>query len=468
MGRRLLVNPVTRIEGHAQITLDINDAGHIASGHLQVQEIRGFEKLVEGMELFKMPVFTARLCGVCPAAHHLASVVAIENGLGIKIPDEARKLRALLYAGHILHSHALSNFLLAGPDVLMGINSPASSRNVFGMLGKDPETAKKALRLRTIGQRIVELVGGRGVHPVTMAPGGMASQPDQEKLELISLWGSEAYELLTEVWSVYSQQLYKLNPIREATILPHHHMALSNNGMHSFVDGDWVVMDSAGTIERAFKAADYAANLIEHIMPGSYMKSVRLRGTEEKSFYVSPLARLKINKTISTPKAQALLDDFKLRTAQNVSILDFIEARHIEMIHAAELINEIAGAGIGNGEIRVDASPKEGRYIGAVEAPRGLLVHDYTADSEGRIVAANLIVATQNNYDSIDNAIASIAGHFLPKQDDDLLMNGVEFAMRCFDPCLACATHAAGRMPMEISIRRGGEIVRTLSRRSEQ
>ncbi len=186
MGRTITVDPVTRVEGHAKIVLDLDEAGKVLKGHLQVLEIRGFEKLVEKMELFKMPQIIARVCGVCPAAQHLVSVIAIENGLGISPPKEARLLRELMYMGHLLHSHALSTFLLTGPDLLAGIEAKPENRNIFGILNLDAELAKKVLRLRSIGQRTVEIVGGRGIHPVTAIPGEMAGIPDGERLDLIA------------------------------------------------------------------------------------------------------------------------------------------------------------------------------------------------------------------------------------------------------------------------------------------
>ncbi len=465
MSPRVVVNPVTRIEGHARIILEIDDGGQLASGHMQVLEIRGFEKLLEGMELLKMPQITARLCGVCPAAHHLVATIGIERGLGVEPPADARLLRELLYAGHVLHSHALSNFVLTGPDLLLGVDAPAESRNVFSLLRVNPELSKKLLRVRSIGQRVVELVGGRGVHPVAAVPGGMSVRPDAEKLGVMAGWGGEATAILEELGEVLRAKLEALAPLAEATRLPYHSLAMSNGGAVDLLDGDWVVVDEAGAEERRFAGADYGDHLVEHVMPGSYMKSVHLKGPEEKRFFVGPLARLNVNTTIGSPKAQAALDAFRAAGTPRLSAVDFIEARWIDMVHCAERIAAIAGGELGDGPVRVPVpAPAAGRYVGVVEAPRGILVHDYTADDDGRVAAVNLIVATQNNYDAIDEAVSGLARHFLPAGDDATLLNGVEFAMRCFDPCLACATHTAGRMPLEIRLVRGGEVLRTITR----
>ncbi len=331
MGSRIVVNPVTRIEGHAKIILEIEDSGELKSGHMQVLEIRGFEKLLQGMELLKMPQMTARLCGVCPAAHHLVATAAIEQGMGVTPPTDAKLLRELLYAGHVLHSHALSNFVLTGPDILLGINAPADQRNVFNLLAINPELSKTLLRIRSIGQRTVELVGGRGVHPV----GGMASRPNAEKLELMAGWGEEATGSLEEVIGILKPKLEELAPLREATQLPYHSLALSNNGAVDLLEGEWVVVDPEGNEERRFEGPDYGDNLVEHVMPGSYMKSVQLKNPGPENFFVGPLARLNVNSKMTTPKAQALLDAFRASGKPRLSAVDFIEARLIDMLNCA-------------------------------------------------------------------------------------------------------------------------------------
>ncbi len=459
---KIVINPVTRIEGHAKITLDIDDSGKVNEGHLQVLEIRGFEKLLEGMELFKMPLITARICGVCPAAHHMAAVTAIENGLGIKITETARKLRELMYMGHILHSHALSCFVLMGPDLLLGLDAPHEERNIFELLKLQPEAAKKMLRLRSIGQRVVEIVGGRGVHPVTSIPGGIASAPSAEEMMNMAKWGAEAVELLDDLRGVIVDALSRIEDLRDSLDLPFSSMSLTNNGNVSFFQAPCAVMNTTGTIESLFEPMDYANHLVEHSMPGSYMKSVRLKDGD-RSFVVGPLARLNVNHSFSTPRADSLLAEYRGFKHPRSSALDFIEARFIEMMHTAERIGEIASQDIDD-NLMVEAKPGPGKFIGMVEAPRGILIHEYVADDAGILTSANLIVATQNNYDAIDFGIAGIASKYAGTGQDELLMSSVEFAVRCFDPCLACATHTAGRMPMKVQIRRNGIIERTISR----
>jgi F420-non-reducing hydrogenase large subunit len=464
MARQIVISPATRIEGHARILLDLDDAGAVTHAQLEVLDIRGFEKLLERMELLKMPLITARLCGVCPAAHHLAAVVAIEKGLGVTPPEGAQRMRDLLYAGHILHSHALSVFVLSGPDVLLGVEAKAAERNIFHLLRVEPELAKKMLRLRSIGQKAVEEIGGRGVHPVSLIPGGIAFRPAESTLKSLAASGQEAVGLIAELLPRLRERLALLKGIRAAAQLPLNALALSNEGRYSFLDGTWTVRDPRGTIERRFAAQDYCDHLVEHVTPGSYMKSVHLRDAAEPRFFVGPLARVLINETMETPKAQAELTDLRGRLAAGATAIDFIEARLVEMLYCAERMAALAGQGALSGPLEVPVIVKEGRYVGAVEAPRGLLVHDYTADAQGHVVAANLIVATQNNYDAINASIAAVASSLIPQQDENLLLNGAEFALRCFDPCLACATHAAGRLPLTVELRAPGRPARVLVR----
>jgi F420-non-reducing hydrogenase large subunit len=464
--KQIIIDPVTRIEGHARIVLDADDSGKIQKGHLQVLEIRGFEKLLERMELMKLPLITGRICGVCPAAHHMASVVAIEDGLGVKPPKDAVLLRELMYMGHILHSHALSTFVLTGPDVIGGIAAAPGDRNVFTLLRLEPELVKMVLRLRSFGQKIVEIVGGRGVHPVTSVVGGISSRPKDEELASMAQWGRDSLDILAEVVPPFKAKLALLEDLRQPAEMQYLPAALSNGGSVAFWGAPCVVRNHDGSVERTFTNAQYTDNLVEHVKDDSYMKSVSLSGSPEKQMFVGPLARLTVNDRFGTPRATELLAEFK--STPRKSALDNIEARLVECVHAAERIAAIAGGELGKGPLLVEARPRAGRFIGMVEAPRGILIHDYTADDSGRVTQANLMVATQNNYDAIDQSITGLARHLSGGTPDDKLLNTMEFAMRCYDPCLACATHVAGRMPMEIVVRRSGQVVRSVSRGEDQ
>jgi len=466
MSRTITIDPVTRIEGHAKIVLNVGDKGEVSSAHLQVIEIRGFEKLLEKTELFKMPLITARICGVCPAAHHLASVAAIENGLGVQAPAEAKLLRELLYMGHILHSHALSSFVLAGPDILAGPNARPEERSIFGLLRIEPDLAKRMLRLRSIGQRTVEIVGARGVHPVSCVPGGMAARPADEEIAGIAKSGKEAIAMIEELAAVLHDALRTQEWPDEPALAALRPLGLSNNGELSFLEGELAVGDQEGKVVRTFPVSEYDKHLVEHVVPGSYMKLVRLRGAQEESCFVGALARLGVNQKVPTPKAAALLRAFQAGKKPRFCPIDYVEARVVEMMMAAERMAAIAGGELTGGPLLVPCEPKPGRFVGVVEAPRGALIHDYTAGENGRVSAVNLIVATQANYDAIDQSLAASARRLLPEKDDKALVNGLEFTLRCFDPCLSCATHAAGRMPMDVVVMRDGAVERTISRRA--
>lgn len=464
MKKTITLEPVTRIEGHAKVTLDYNETGVIERGHLQVLELRGFEKLVEGMELVKMPLITGRICGICPVAHHLASVQAIENGCGVTIPDEALKLRELLYLGHILHSHALSCFVLTGPD-LLAWGEESAEKSIFRMLADAPDLAKKALRLRSIGQKTVEKIGGRGIHPVTAVPGGMSSRPNAEDVETICSWSEEAVPLLMEMYPVLSGKIAEVKAQQPQMQLGMKAIALTRDKTLSFLDGEPVILNENGTVTGSFTADTYKEQLREFHMRGSYMKSVRLQSGE--SYFVGPLARLAAAETLSTPEAASLLAAFKSKTRGNWSAPDNIEARLIEMVYCAERMKELVTTLDEKAPLTTPCNPEGGTFRSIIEAPRGLLIHDYTADENGHISAANLIVATQNNYDAIDAMIGAVAGSFPePSENNDrALFDGIEFAIRCFDPCLSCATHAAGRMALQLTITKNGSFVRSLTRR---
>lgn len=450
-----ILEPVTRIEGHARITLELNDANEVIKGHLNVLELRGFEKLVEGMELLKMPLITGRICGVCPAAHHLASVIAIENGSKAKIPEKAKFLRELLYMGHILHSHALSCFVLIGPDLLF--DKENVQKNIFNLLSTNPEITKKALRLRSIGQKIVEKVGGRGIHPVTAIAGGISSAPSEEELKNIQSWGEEAVIILDELYKVIGEKLLKLEELRSITKFDNSikTIALTCDDNITFLDGKAVICDINGNQLDSFTADNYDQKLSEHIMSGSYMKSVKLKNGD--SYIVGALPRLLVSKNFSTPKANELLENFKKKIGNNPSAFDYIEARLIEMVYSAEKIVELCKINSKENQLNTPVSIRAGVYRGMVEAPRGILIHDYTVDDNGHLKNANLIVATQNNYIAIDTTITEMAKRYLSSSEKELF-DAMEFAVRCYDPCLSCATHVAGRMAMKIEILRNGII----------
>jgi F420-non-reducing hydrogenase large subunit len=468
--RTITIDPVTRIEGHARVFLNLSGDGSLESAGLVVNELRGFERILVGMEADRMPLVTARICGVCPSAHHLAACKALDVAAGVEPPPAAKLLRELLYMGHFIHSHALSLFVLQGPDLFLGLDADPAVRNVVGLVSAYPEVAKKALRLRSIGQKINELVGGRGTHPVTAVAGGITFQLDDEKKGTLDSWSDEALALVQELAPVTKNLLVKQLETHPGLLTdwshPTHYMGTVQHGRTSFYDGQLRVMDPAGKPVLAFAAADYEKYLAEDVVDYSYMKQVMLRiDGQDYPYRVGALGRINCADTLGTPLADAELAGFRGAFGRPChATVMHTYARLIELIYACERTREILNSPDLKGDTRVPVKFTAGRGVGQVEAPRGVLIHDYEIDDHGIIRAANLIVATQQNYYSINSSIMQAANSHVIGKDDDGLLNAIEFAIRCYDPCLSCATHAVGRMPLDVAVMQGGEMIRRIRR----
>jgi len=470
MNRTITIDPVTRIEGHARVFLNLAEDGSLESAGLIVNELRGFERILVGMEADRMPLITARICGVCPSAHHLAACKALDAAAGVEPPPAAKLLRELLYMGHFIHSHALSLFVLQGPDLVLGLDADPAVRNIVGLVAANPEVAKKALRLRSVGQKINELVGGRGIHPVTGVAGGIAFQLDTEKRGMLTAWADEALVLVQELAPVAKSLLMKQLETHQSLLTdwshPSHYMGTMQNGRPNFYDGLLRVLDPAGKTVREFPTADYDTILTESVVDYSYMKQVMLRADgQEHAYRVGTLARINCADAMATPLADGELTAFRAAFGHPChATVMHIYARLIELIYACERAREIMNSPDLGGETRVPVKFTAGRGVGHVEAPRGTLIHDYEIDDQGIVRAANLIVATQHNYLSINRSIMQAAQSHVVGKDDDGLLNAVEFAIRCYDPCLSCATHALGRMPLDVEVRQGGLLIRRVRR----
>lgn len=470
MKRTITIDPVTRIEGHARVFLDLAENGELAAAGLVVNELRGFERLLVGMEADRMPLVTARICGVCPSAHHLAACKALDNAAGVQPPPAAQLLRELLYMGHFIHSHALSLFVLQGPDLVLGLDADPTIRNVVGLVAAQPEIAKKALRLRSLGQKINEMVGGRGTHPVTAVAGGITFCWDAEKKSTLAAWIEEALTLVQGLAPVAKElllkQLEKHPRLLPDWSLPTYYMGTVQDGRTNFYDGLLRVLDPAGKVVVEFPVSDYEKYLTENVVDYSYMKEVMLKlDGKQFPYRVNTLGRINCTDEMATPLANRELTIFREAFGRpcHATVLH-IYARLIELIYACERAQEIVHTPQIAGETRVPVKFAAGRGIGHVEAPRGTLIHDYEIDDQGIIRAANLIVATQHNYHAINRSIMQAAQSHVVNQDDDGLLNAVEFAIRCYDPCLSCATHAVGRMPLDVVIRQGRDIMRRIKR----
>lgn len=469
--KTIRIDPVTRIEGHAKVFINLNDAGTIENAGLVVNELRGFEKILIGMEANRMPHITARICGVCPTAHHIAASNALDHACGIVAPPAAMLLRELMYMGHIIHSHALSLFVLQGPDLVLGLDADPAIRNVVGIVQANPEVAKKALRIRTIGQRINEVVGGRGTHPVTSVAGGITFVLDSEKRGILQSLVDEGMVLARELAPVVKQLVMTMIEKHPAMlndwVAPSWNVGTVLDNRISLIEGNIRAVDENGVVKAEFPVQDYDQYIVESVVDFSYMKRVSFKfGGAVHDYRVGPLARMNAMRQFNTEWANREMEEmFRLGTYPCHITLFQAYAKLVELIWAVERAADILRDPAVGGETRVPVKFQGGRAVGHSEAPRGTLIHDYEIDENGIVRAANLIVATQQNYAIINRSIEQAAiSHVINRPDDQALLNAIEFSIRCYDPCLSCATHAVGAMPLEVAINRGGAAVRTIRR----
>jgi F420-non-reducing hydrogenase large subunit len=463
------IDPVTRIEGHARVLLEMKDDGTVDHARLIVNELRGFERLLVGMEADRMPLITARICGVCPVTHTLAAILALEDAFKVTPPPAARLLREILGMGQLIHSHALHLFALGGPDLFFGLNGDPARRNIVGMVEAAPELARKALRLRTLGQKVVEAIGGRGVHPVTVVIGGVSFDLGAEPLAALKKLSGEALSLVKELAPLTRGLLQKLveqEPDLLKLQVPVHDLAMVKDGKVSHLEGELRLVAPDGTPVKELAARDYADHLVERAFDYSYMKPVYFQlGGKDALYRVGALARVNVADGMETPLAQAELEAFRSAFPRPCHLTVMHHwARIIELVWACEKLERLLADQAVCGPARVAVTVIAGRGVGCVEAPRGTLIHEYEVDAKGIVRAANLLVATQQNYAAINQSIEQAARSYVAGKGDRAVLNALEFAIRCYDPCLSCATHAVGRMPLEVEVRRGGELVRRLQR----
>jgi coenzyme F420-reducing hydrogenase alpha subunit len=467
MSRKLTIDPVTRIEGHAKVHIEVGDDGKVGAATLHVLEFRGFERFVQGMQAELMPTLTTRICGTCPHAHHLVAAKCLDAMFSAPPPKAALLLRQILNCGSMIHSHAIHFFALAGPDLFLGQSSPVAKRNLIGLLEAAPELAKKALRLRSIGQTMVEIVGGRGTHPVTAVAGGMSYALSKQSHETLKTLAAEALELAKVVLDAGKQALLKDPALLGRLPLATNDVGTVQGKVLDLYDGTLRVRKPDGSVALEFSSPDYAKHLVEEALPHSYGKQVLLRdaGGATQPYRVGPLARLNCAETTGTQLADAALAEFKT-TCGNPShkVVAAHWARLVEVLHCAEkAVAMLQDEAILSPDVKTAPGPLNRRAVAHVEAPRGVLIHDYQVDANALVEAANFVVATQHNFASINTSIKDAATLLLDKSDAELL-DGVEFAIRCYDPCLSCSTHRVGQMPLAVDVWQGGKAVRSARR----
>lgn len=472
MTRIITIDPVTKVEGHGKVTIHLDDAGNVVESHFHVQEFRGFEKFCEGRMVWEMPVITTRICGICPVSHHLASAKACDDLFGIEIPSTAKKLRELMHMSQMIHSHALHFFYLGAPDLLFGLDAPPEQRNVIGVINANPDLAKKAIRLRQIGQASVEKVGGRSIHPVAAIPGGMSKPLSHDDRYVMLKEMDEALDLAKLALGLVkgvNDQYQDLIP--NFASFKTKYMGLVKDGALELYDGSLRIKDEQGSVMDEFDPKDYLSHIAERTEDWTYLKFPyhKESGWPNGVYRVAPLGRLNVADKISTPLANAELAEFKqLGGGQPVQhSLYYHYARIIELLYAVERAKELLlDDEIIHKDVRVQVSRRAGEGIGVIEAPRGTLIHHYQADDMGKLEKVNIIVSTAHNYSSMDRAVNEVAKMVLKNNKvEETLLNQVEMAIRCYDPCLSCATHQIGKMPLNIEIlTSSGEVARSIRR----
>ena len=459
--RRIVIEPLSRVEGHGKVTILLDDQGKVHQVRLHIVEFRGFERFIQGRPYWEVPVMVQRLCGICPVSHHLASAKALDLVVGARtLTRTAEKVRRLMHYGQMLQSHALHFYHLASPDLLFGFDSDALQRNVVGVLAAFPDIARQGILLRRFGQEIIRITAGKRVHGTGAIPGGVnKSVTKAERDEMLASmadvleWSRASVRIVGQLHAA-SPEMYD----RFGAVPSNFLSIVGRNGEMDLYDGLLRARDAAGAI--IFDGVDaqlYRSQLKENVRSWSYMKFpfIGPLGPERGWYKVGPLARVQNCDRIGTPLAEAARQEF-LASSQGKVIhapLAYHWARMVEMLHSAEVIERLLHDEDILGDDLVASGPRASEGVGIIEAPRGTLIHHYEVDSEDLVTMCNLIVSTTHNNQAMNEAIREVArqdldGHALTEG----LLNHIEVAIRAFDPCLSCATHAIGRMPLSVEV----------------
>ena len=478
MGKTITIAPVTRLEGHAKVTINLDDSGNVADTFVNVVELRGFEKFCIGRPVEEMPRIVTSICGVCPWSHHLASAKTNDAVFGVQPPPAGRKLRELCNAIAYTEEHILHFFFLAGADFVMGPDADYSVRNVIGIANANPEIGRAVVRNRHLGAQMLNIVSGKSIHPVTAVPGGFSKPLTEAERDKVLPMAKEVLEFAKFAISFAKQNLFPkyLDAVNSLGVITTGFMGtVADDGSLNLYDGKIRLMRPDGSYEE-FEVKDYTDHIAEHIEPWSYLKFPYAKkwgafsmdlDSPSGIYRTNTLARINVCDKISTPLAQAELEEFRAkfgRPAQQTLLYNW--ARLIELLYNAELAVQLLNdPEITSKEIRVAVKPRAARGVGSVEAPRGTLIHDYETDAEGLITNCNLIVGTTHNNAPINMSVKQAAKALIKggKYDQGIL-NRVEMAIRAYDPCLSCATHDFdGKVPVRIQIVDvSGEVVATL------
>ena len=471
--KRVVIEPVTRVEGHGKVTLLLDEDNRVHQARFHIVEFRGFEKFIQGRPYWEVPVLVQRLCGICPVSHHLAASKAMDMIVGARLTPTAEKLRRLMHFGQILQSHALHFYYLASPDLLFGFDSDVARRNIVGVAAAYPEIARQGVALRRYGQEVIRITAGKRVHGTGSIPGGVNKNLSMEERDTLLkeiddmiAWSQGAVELVKKVYGGRPDFHNGFGYFRSSFM-----SLVREDGALDLYHGGLRARDEHG--QTIFDHVDYTHYwdyIHEEVKPWSYMKFpfIRSKGREEGWYRVGPLARVNNCDLIPTPLAEAERKAFKAFGGGSAlhATLAYHWARMIEMLHCVEGIKELLHDPDLLGDDLVTQGQRAFRGVGVIEAPRGTLIHHYRVDEDDLIVRANLIVSTTHNNQAMNEAVRQVALQYLDGQNlTEGLLNYIEVAIRAFDPCLSCATHALGQMPLEVELQdAAGQVVDRLAR----
>lgn len=479
MTKTLVIQPVTRIEGHARITINLDDAGEVSTARVNVIELRGFERFCIGRPVEDLPRITPRICGVCPWSHHLASAKACDAVFGVTPPLTGRLLRELCNSVAYMEEHILHFYFLAAPDFLLGPDADPSIRNVIGVLQAAPEIAARVVRVRHMCATMLEILSGKAIHPQAAVPGGFSKPLSGEERDRLRPMAEEALELAKFTMAFAKENVFPkyLDTVKSLGVITTGFLGtVGGDGSLQLYDGTLRLMAPDGSYEE-FAYDHYTDFIAEHVEPWSYIKFPYAKKWGEFSmdldapggiYRTNTLARINVCDRIPTPLAQAELEEFRSAFGRPAQLtLLYHWARLIELLHNAEnVVRLLAHPEITGTETRVKVTPRAARGVGCVEAPRGTLIHDYTTDADGLITNVNLIVGTTHNSAPINMSVTQAArglihaGHY-----DQGILNRVEMSIRAYDPCLSCATHELnGRFAVKLDIvDADGRVIDTLT-----
>ncbi len=460
--RVIEIDPITRVEGHGKVTIHLDDQNNVLEARLHIVEFRGFERFILGRPYWEIPVIVQRLCGICPVSHHLAASKAMDVVVGAaKLTPTAEKVRRLMHYGQVMQSHVLHFFHLCAPDLLFGFGSPAESRNIVGIIEKAPDLALQAVMMRKFGQEIIRATAGKKIHGTGAVPGGVNKNLSIQERDFflkdvaqMKTWAAGALAVAK------NYTLENMEQVRTFAVFDSSHLSLvREDGALDLYHGGLRAIDSGGNV--IFDHVDYREYnkyIMEEVRPWSYMKFpfIRSRGHLDGWYRVGALSRINTCGFIETPEADKAMHEFKsvTRGLPNNMTLAYHWARMIELLHCVENIERLLNDPDLQGTDLLVRGERAGEGIGVIEAPRGTLFHHYKVDENDLVTFCNLIVSTTNNNEAMNRAVRKVAQDHISGKPTitEGMLNHVEAAVRAYDPCLSCATHAIGKMPLEIEM----------------